>query len=331
MPKEQTAAKIQLERLKATRNIQEVVIYNPRTTNKKITWINIVNAGKKEIEYLRKKFNFQIIHLHASSSSVIAQHPSVKHGDDYIFAIMHFPIYLNDKVMSTEVDIFVGHGHLVTLHNGNLNALNEFFSLCKKDGDSLLTYKFESSTVLLYELLEKLMHSCFPLLDQTSLAINKVEEIIFSSEQKKAVSEILALRHNIISFHKIMHSHKKILSKFMEMKSNLVPAEQLKNYYKKLVDHSKTIWEILENQKEVVEILNSTNESLLNYRLSEIMKTLTIFSIISFYLTLIAATFSMRMEGMPLIDSPYGFWIVIGAMAIVGLSILFFFRKRKWL
>ena len=332
MPKETVQIQTQLiKEIKATRNIQEVVIDNPRTINKKIVWVNIVNAGKKEIEYLRKKYNFQINHLHASSSTVFAQHPSVKHGEGYIFAIMHFPIYFNDAVASTEVDIFVGHGHLVTLHNGNLSALNEFFNLCKKDGDSLLTYKFESSTVLLYELLEKLMHSCFPLLDKNSLAINKVEEIIFSNEQKKAVSEILALRHNIISFHKIMHSHKKILTKFMEMKSKLVPSDQLKIYYKKLIEHSKTIWEILENQKEIIEILNSTNESLLNYRLSEIMKTLTIFSIISFYLTLIAGIFSMRTEGMPIVHTPNGFWIILGIMGIIGLSILLFFKRKKWL
>lgn len=321
------------EEIKLTRNIQEVSIDNPRTKNHKIRWINVTDAGKKEIEYLRKKFNFQLPHLHASSGNVFAQRPTVKHCDEggYIFAIMHFPIFINERITSTEIDFFIGHGYMITLHNGNMHALNKFFNLCKKDGDSLLTYQFESSTVLLYELLEKLMHSCFPLLDENSLAINRVEEIIFAQEQKKAVTEILALRHNIISFHKIMHSHKKILTKFMDMKSKLVPTQQLQNYYKKLIDHSITIWEILESQKEVVEVLNSTNESLLNYRLSDIMKTLTIFSIISFYLTLIAATFSMRANGMPFVDTRYGFWVIFGFMAMVGLGFIMFFKKKKWL
>ncbi|KKR32454.1 MAG: Mg2 transporter protein CorA family protein [Candidatus Falkowbacteria bacterium GW2011_GWF2_39_8] len=308
--------------IKITKNIQEVIIDNPRTLNHKIRWINVTNAGKKEIEYLRKKYNFQLPHLHASSANVFAQRPTVKHCDveGYIFAIMHFPIFVNGTITATEIDFFIGHGYMITLHNGNMQALNEFFNLCKKDGDSLLTYQFESSTILLYELLEKLMHSCYPILDQNSLAINRVEEIIFAQEQKKAVTDILKLRHNITSFHKIMHSHKKILTKFMEMKSRLVPTSQLQGYYKKLIDHSITIWEIMESQKEIVEVLNSTNESLLNYRLSDIMKTLTIFSIISFYLTLIAATFSMRAEGMPFVDSRYGFWLIFGFMALVGVK-----------
>ncbi|NTW22711.1 magnesium transporter CorA family protein [Candidatus Falkowbacteria bacterium] len=316
---------------KTSRNIQIVEVDNPRTANKKITWINVTNAGKREIEYLRKRFNFQLAHLHASSSNVFAQRPSVQRGENYIFAIMHFPIYLNETIVATEVDFFVLHGYIITLHNGNLQALNDFFSLCKKDGDSLLTYKLESATILLYELLEKLMHSCFPLLDKNSLAINKVEEHIFAQEQRKAVSQILILRQNIINFHKIMHSHKKILSKFMDLKSKLVPTEQLKGYYKKLIDHSISIWEILENQKEIVQILNSTNESLLNSHLNDTMKTLTIFSIISFYLTLIAAIFSMRSEGMPFVDHPSGFWLILSIMFVVASTILLIFRRKKWL
>lgn len=316
---------------KFSRNIQIVEIDNPRTANKKITWINVANAGKREIEYLRKRFNFQLAHLHASSRNVFAQRPSVHRSDNYIFAIMHFPIYLNDTIVATEVDFFVLHGHIITLHNGNLQALNDFFNLCKKDGDSLLTFKLESSTILLYELLEKLMLSCFPLLDKNSLAINKVEEVIFAQEQRKAVSQILILRQNIINFHKIMHSHKKILSKFMELKSKLVPAEQLKGYYKKLIDHSITIWEILENQKEIVQILNSTNESLLNSRLNDTMKTLTVFSLISFYLTLTVAIFTMRAAGTPLVDEPGGFWAIMSLLTVMTATIILLFKKKKWL
>ncbi|NTU98462.1 hypothetical protein HGA64_00430 [Candidatus Falkowbacteria bacterium] len=324
MPKE-------IKEEKSTRNIQVVEIDNPRTINKKITWVNVTNAGKREIEYLRKRYNFNLNHLHASSSNVFAQRPAVHKCDNYIFAIMHFPIYINDTVIATEVDFFIMHGHIITVHNGNLQALNDFFNLCKKDGEALLTFKLESSSILLYELLEKLMVSCFPLLDKNSLAINKVEEIIFAQEQRRAVSHILSLRQNIINFHKIMHSHKKILTSFMEIRSKLVPNEQLKGYYKKLIDHSITIWEILENQKEIVQILNSTNESLLNSHLNDTMKTLTVFSLISFYLTLFVAIFTMRATGTPWVDEPGGFWIIMCLLTLITATIILIFRRKKWL
>jgi magnesium transporter len=325
------AKDINKEEPQITRNIQEVIIDNPRTALEKVVWINVTNAGKKELEYLRKKFGYQLSHLQLASSNVFSQRPAIVHSDGYIFTILHFPIMVNGSIAATEVDFFFGHGYLITIHNGNIQPLNDFFSLCKKDGNSLLSFKNESSSVLLYELLEKLMQACYPLLDQLSLEVTRVQEMIFQQDSKKAVTEILQLRYNITNFHKIMHSHKKIITKIMELRSTIIPTKQIEGYYKKLIEHSITIWEILENQKETIDILNGTNESLLNYRLSEIMKTLTIFSIISFYLTFIAAVFAMRAEGMPLIDQPNSFWIIIGIMSVVALSIVFIFSRKKWL
>ena len=315
---------------KSSRHIQTAVIDNPRTANHKITWVNVVDAGKQEIEYLRKKYGFQLSHLRASSASAFAQRPELYHGSDYLFLILHFPIYQNEQIVASEVDFFFGHGFLITLHNGNLKPLNEFFNLCKKDGESLLTYELESSAVLLYEILHKLMHGCYPLLDKNSVAINAVEEIIFSQNERLAVTQILFLRQNIINFHKIMQSHKFILTKLQELKSSLVPVGDLKKYYKELVEHAKIIWDVLENQKEVIGILNSTNESLQNYRLSDIMRTLTIFSVIIFSLTLTATIFSMRAVDLPLVRSEGSFWAIISIMGFVGMSVIFFFKTKKW-
>jgi len=315
---------------KNSRNIQVAVIDNPRTANEKITWVNVVDAGKKEIEYLRKKYGFQLTHLQASSASVFSQRPALYRNDKYLFLILHFPIYQNDQIVASEVDFFIGHGFLITLHHGNLKQLTEFFNLCKKDDESLLTYELESSAVLLYEILQKLMLGCYPLLDINSIAINKVEEMIFSQNQRQAVTKILFLRQNIINFRKIMQSHKNIMTKLEELKSSIVPPAYLKKYFKELVDHAKTIWDVLENQKEVIGILNSTNESLQHYRLSDIMRTLTIFSVIIFSLTLTATIFSMRAVDLPLVHSEGSFWTIISIMAFVGMSVIFFFKTKKW-
>jgi len=234
--------------------------------------------------------------------------------------------------MPAEIEFFIGHGYLITLHNNNLLALNDFFNICKKDSDSVLAYEFESSAILLYEILNKLMDECFCLLDKNSISINSVEEIIFAQEQKKAVASILSLRHNIINFRKIMQNHKNIMKKLAEMESRLVPSKQIKNYYNRLLEKSKRIWENLENQKEMIEVLNSTNESLLNYRISDIMKTLTVFSVIVFPLTLLAAIFGMNtINGMPFVNHPFGFWIIIIVMMIGCLGMLIFFERKKWL
>ncbi len=338
--------------IKISDKIQQVTIDNPNTPDPedKLIWLDIRNAGKKELEYLRKNYNFVLPHLQASSAKSISQRPMIEQGEDYLFMILHFPAFQEKHVLTQkkrkkkqeqnigqtivpgEIEFFMGNGYLITLHNDNIKALTDFFNLCKKDGNSLLAYKFESSAVLLYELLEKLMQFCFKFLDHNSIEILKVEEIIFQQKQKRAVSRILLLRRNIINFRKIMQNHKNIIKKLMQMKSSIVPEEKIRKYYSGLLDHSKRIWETLENQKEIIDVLNNTNESLLNYRLSDIMKTLTIFSVIVFPLTLLAAIFGMNtMKGMPFIDNENGFWIIIVAMMIGCLGMLLFFKRKRWL
>ncbi|MDP3837067.1 MAG: magnesium transporter CorA family protein [bacterium] len=296
-----------------------------------LRWINIVDAGRKEIDYLRKNFGFNIDHLKASVANAFSQRPMVVEEDGYLFLILHFPTFFKGKVIAGEIEFFISHGYLVVLHNDNIPVLVDFFEKAKKDQNGLLSYATESSATLLYEILDRLLQSCYTLIDNNSLEIEVVENLIFDKNQKEAVEKILNLRRNIINIRKIMQNHKSILQKLLQMKSSLVPAEEMKLQYGRLIEHSKRIWEMLDNQKEMVDVLNDTNESLLNDRMNNIMKTLTLFSVIVFPLTLMAGIFGMNAKYMPLIDNRYGFWMILFIMAIGSWVMLGYFKKKKWL
>lgn len=311
--------------------IESLKIDNPRNQNAGVFWINIANAGKAEINYLRKHYNFDLSHLRSAAASVFAQRPIIFRSQKYLFLILHFPSLKDEKVVPAEVDFFIGHGFLVTAHNNNLPALNRFFNLGKKDPNSLLSFSLESSAILLYEILERLIDDCYRLLDNNSLEIKHVEELIFSRQQKEAVERILLLRRNIINIRKIMQNHKNILKELTKMKSSLVDPVAMKKYYESLVEDSKRLWENMDNQKEMVEVLTSTNESLMNNQMNLIMKTLTVFSVVVFPLTLLAAIFGMNAIKMPLINLDNGFWIIIGIMLLGTIGMIVFFKKKRWL
>lgn len=315
---------------KITSKIHQLTINNPQT-ERSVKWLNIIDASKKEIEYLRKNYQFNMRHLNASTGKTFAQRPMIEDADNYVFLILHFPVLSDGDIITGEIEFFIGHGHLITLHNNNIPALIDFFNTAKKDQTSLQAYNAESSAILLSDILEKLVYSTYSLLDENSKSINEVEDTIFENRQKEAVSIILNLRHNIINIRKILQNHKNILKTLTDLKSSLVDNQQIKKNYERLVEHSKRIWEILENQKEMIEVLNSTNESLLNNTLNSIMKTLTIFSVIVFPLTLLAAVFGMNAVNMPLVDSEYGFWYIIAIMLVGCFAMLLWFKKKRWL
>ncbi len=311
--------------------MESIKIDNPRNERKGVYWINIVDAGKSEINYLRKNYTFDLAHLRLIAASVTAQRPIIFQTQKYLFLILHFPVLKDGRIVAAEIDFFIGHGFLVTAHNNNLPALNSFFNLGRKDPNSLLSFLLESSAILLYEIIERLIHECFSLLDSNSLEIEEVEHLIFSGQQKAAVSKILLLRRNIINIRKIMQNHKNILKELTKMKSSLINPAAIKKYYNILVDDSKRLWENLDNQKEMIEVLNSTNESMLNNQMNIVMKTLTVFSVIVFPLSLLAAIFGMNTTSMPLVNHPLGFWTIIAIMLAGTLGMVLFFRHKRWM
>lgn len=320
---------------KISNKIEKIIINNPKDETKKVAWYNITNASKKELEYLRKKFNFDLKHLQASTAKVISQRPIIEINNKYLFVILQFPVYNNynnKQIIAGEIDFFVGHGYIITLHNKNIKSLDDFFNSCKKEDNSMLSYQLESSAIVLYEILEKLMTENYKLLDNNSIEIDKVDKKIFSELPQKINSEILNLKRNILNIRKIIQSHKNILKKLMTMKSTIVPRKELKKYYTELVDNSKRIWELTDNQKEHIDALYSTNESMMNFRISNIMKILTIFSVAVLPLNFIASIFGMNVtNSMPFTGSEIGFWLVIILMIINSLAILIYFFKKRWI
>lgn len=311
-------------------NIKESLIKTPRS-KKNLSWINIALARKKEIEFLRKKFNFDLNQLRLSSSNYKSQRPIIEENSKYFFLILHFPIFNGENIVSAEIDFFITNNFVITLHNNDLDALIEFFNLSRKDPESLLSSKLQKPEILLYEILSKLIVSCYDILDENSIAISEIESTIIEGEHRKVASKILLLRRNIINIRKIMQNHKNIFKKLMLIQKNPSTGNTLKNHYPKLIEHSKTFWEILDNQKEMIEALDQTNDSMLNYRISDIMKTLTMFSVIVFPLSLLAGLFGMNITGgMPLVDSPNGFWIIMSVMLFGIFLMVVIFQRKKW-
>lgn len=207
------------------------------------------------------------------------------------------------------------------------------FNLAKKDQKMIQAYKTESPRVLLAEILERLFTASFVLLDKISIDINKVEEIIFKQEHVGVISEILIIRHNIINFRKVMQNYSEIIREVMDLKTNnILVNKKVVDMYGDLLNYSKRIWTLIENRKETIEALNSTNESLANFRLNNIMKTLTMFSVVMFPLTLLAAVFGMNTtEGMPFISDSMGFWRIIALMLGGSFLMLVYFKYKKWM
>ncbi|MFA6918536.1 MAG: magnesium transporter CorA family protein [Patescibacteria group bacterium] len=309
-------------------------ISNLQSTAGKLSWINITNAKTKEIDYLKRKFKFLDCDLKDTHSKRISQRPKFYVRNNYCFLILQFPIY-NPKtrtIDAEEIDFFIGSDYIISIHRDVLPPLVELFNKCSNDRFFKDQYLNSTNSILLYEILTRLHEYCYPILDHISLDIKNLEGNIFTGRERRMVTEILFIRRNLLNFRKMMQPHKTIIQKIAKKEISFLSMTGSKEYFDDLIENTKDIWDNLNSQKETLEALEDTNTSLVSFKLNDIMRTLTIFSVIIFPLTLFAGIFSMGIRGgMPFSESPYGFWIIIGIMAMGAITMFVFFKKRKWM
>lgn len=307
-------------------NIQEI-------KHNQFSWINVINPQDEEIKVLEKRFDFHPLDLQDAYISKNAQRPQISGRDDYIFLIFLFPIYdrKTREIFPAEVDFFIGSDYIITLHNNKLFGLSDLFNSCQSSEYYKENYLSHNPAWLLYQILDRLFYNLFPMLDHLAKDNQNIENNIFSGKEREMMKEILIIKRNIVNFRTIMQSHRTIVKRLMELDSSLLLMNKYKRLYEKLLLRTRDIWEILENHKESIDALQETNESAISFRLNDIMKTLTVISVVFLPLTLVASLFGMNNRFMPFIDDPFGFWIILGIMIVVSLFMFVYFKLKKWL
>src|SRR5207302_7940613 len=141
--------------------------------------------------------------------------------------------------------------------------------------------------------------------------------------------DITKVKQEIISYRKIVKPQRPALRLLERHIERFLP-ENLELYFDDLVDASERIWDQLDNFKEVVEALEDTNESVIQHRQNDVLRILTVFSVVLLPLTLITGFFGMNVH-FPGYGTAWAFWTIFVGMVVVLIDLLAFFRLKRWL
>jgi magnesium transporter len=295
------------------------------------TWTNITKTGQDEIRYLKETYGFHPLHLADCLSP--AQRPKIDFGENYLFLVLLFPVYRRKtrEIIPAEIDFFIGPNFLISVHNNELPPLINLFNTCQADLNQLKKHLGQSPVHLLYKILNELLFYCFPILDTLQYSISDTEQHIFKGFERRMVREILIIKRSIINFRRIMQVHRSVIHKFIVQTRIPIQLGELKPYFENLIETTNEIWDNLENMLQTIEALEETNNALISFRLNDIIKILTIISVIIMPLGLLVNIFGMSLKYMPLADYPAAFWIIISILLIMFLGLFYFFKRKKWL
>src|SRR3954463_1807986 len=247
-----------------------------------LTWIHLDPPIDPEtVNVLRERFGWHPLDVEDVLSK--RQRPKVDdYGDEgYLFGVLHFPAY--DKAIQRlnagELDFFLGSDYLVTIPNVELHPVTRLFRRCDEDERFREDLFAKGSGRLLYEVLDDLYDYCFPILDKIAHKLDTIEDDIDDERFDEVVRDISTVKQEIISYRKIIKPQRPTLRLLERYVERFLP-EELETYYDALVDASERIWDLLDNYKEVVEALEDPNESAINHRQNDILRVLTVVSVI---------------------------------------------------
>jgi magnesium transporter len=294
-----------------------------------LRWINIERPRSIDRVWLEEHFDFHPLDYEDVFSR--NQRPKVDEYDGYLFVVLHFPVYDKrvNRLNAAEVDIFVGPDFVITLPNQNLAPLQYLFDRVRSSEDAREDLFNKGAGYLLYKIVDACVDASFPMLRKMGLKLERLEESIFDEEaNREIVRDLSNAKQEIINFRKIVRPQRTAL-KDLERTKRYVTGE-LDIYFDDINDASERVWDMLENFKEVIEGLETTNESVLSHRLNDVLRVLTAFSVIMLPMTLIASVWGMNV-GVPGEGTVHAFWAILGLMLVVLVSMVLWFRRRGWL
>ncbi len=302
-----------------------------KITFNNISWIDIEKPDENNLEELKEKFN---LHPYIAQQFLPPIHrPKIEEYPEQLFIVLHFPVY-NSKTKQTkpvELDLILTSDTLITSHTEKIHELEALFKDCEVQ-DYHQKKVFRSNGHVLMSVLDWLIDRCLPMLDHIGENIEKIENDVFEGKEKEMLMEIALIKRDLIDFRRAIKPQRSVLD-ILEKKSRRLFNPEVRSLSQEVVGSVIRVWNVLESHRELINSIEETNNSLLSYKLSDIMKFLTVVSFITFPLSVIVGFFGMNVFGGISIvrEHPYTWVIILIFMAVTSTIMVAYFKKKKWL
>lgn len=291
----------------------------------KVTWVDIQNPVKADIDYLKTIHDFhpiildELLHLSARSK--------VEHWDSYLYLTYHFPVY--DPKMRTsrpaEIDFLITQNTVITIHYEPLEPIQNFSRYLEQNAH-MKQQILQNGGYAVYYLLREVNDFCLRQLRHVEHNVMSVTKDLFSHQEYKMLQRISYIKRDILDYGIIIKPEAAILQSLREVGVKFW-GEGLRIYLSDLMgDHGKIVDELI-SFRETIESSEETNGQLLSAKTNSVMQRFTILAFLTFPLALYTSTFGIDIVTKE-INNPIYFWLGFATVLIVTLVAVYIFKKR---
>ncbi len=293
-----------------------------------VVWLNV--TGIHDAELIGKLGD--IFGLHSLTVEDVVntmQRPKFEDFDSYLFMILKMVEYLPGLLgMETEqVSVILGGDFVITFQEKPGDVFDQVRERIRNGRGRI---RNAGADFLAYSLIDAVVDSYFLVLESLGDRLDDLEDRIMPDPEPDVISEIHSMKRAVLFMRRTVWPLREEISSLEKSGSELV-ANETSVFLRNLYDHTVQVMDTIETYRDVVSGMQDVYYSCISTRMNEVMKVLTVIATIFIPLTFITGVYGMNFRNMPELFWEPGYFVALGVMLLIALSMLLFFKKKKWI
>lgn len=318
-----------------TENVEAFLMPTLLSDTNLFLWVDLESPTPEETKFVLE----ELFHFHPLSiEDCVKDSPSPKveefqpKDDDkfasYLFMVIHAVDYnRKDGVFGTnELNFFLGKNFLVTYHQGVLRSV----SLTEERAIKGTMHIARAPDRVAHNLLDAIVDNYKPALEELSLEIAELEQQSLQDHSGSTLNKILQIKKEVLHLRQIIGPQREVLARFARGEFKLI-RPHLVPYYRNVYDALYHIAELAQNYTDSLTGILQVHLSMSSNRTGEVVKALTLITILSTPATIVASWYGMNFQkDMHEINWQHGYAFAFAVTALTTLVTFWYLRRRKW-
>ncbi len=309
---------------KEARTAEECFPFRDKPT---VTWINVEGlADAAALEKLGERFGLHALIV----EDILApdQRPKVEDQGEYLYLVLKMLDYQAEEIAHEQVSLILGSNFVISFQEGREGDV--FNPIRERIRSGKGKIRKMGADHLAYSLLDSIVDSYFTILEKLGERVEALEEELIADPGPRTLEEIHRLKREMLYLRKSLWPLREVISTLERGESPLIH-ESTGIYLRDVYDHTIQVIDSIETFRDMLSGMLDIYLSSISNRMNAVMKVLTVIATIFMPLTFLAGIYGMNFKYMPELEWPWGYPLIWGVIVLVGLAMVVYFRRKRWL
>jgi len=281
-------------------------------------WLDVCTPTEDDLAWLARAYDFHPLAI--EDCRHFNQRAKVETYHNYLFLSLTAMIRHDGELTPRELEVFLGHDFVITVHREPLDALAHARAHWKENA---------RADFLLYLIADHIVDVYFPLLDEMEDEIDALEDAILENATQATLQHIFALKQQLIALRKVTAPMRDVMNALASTRYHLID-DRTALYFRDVSDHLTRIYDLIETSRDLLGNALDAYLSIVSNRLNEVMKRLTLITTIFMPISFLVGFGGMNFTHIPF-DDARAFGLVLALLIITPILMFIWFWRSKWM